>query len=496
MVACFYMPLIGIAVERARLNHLWGEPVGLTSADGALAAVSEEAEPFGIRMGQDANGAKALCQNLILLPYDRPAYEEAAHAIWDLFAIESSFVEPVSPEVCFVELPTPDAVERAQKLALDLAANVRIPVKAGLAHSKFVARKAAECGRRGDVGDDEKRKTENENAGCGKAQHLPHSPLTIPSGKEARFLARIPLDGVPGLDYKTHQKLSRLGVRTFGDVLKLPKRELTRQWKELGFLLYRLAKGEDFERVRPLWPPRRLERGIEFEDETSDETTVHESLRRCAESLARNLQQKREFCRTVTLRVRQVDESWQEESEKLAIPSDSVSALHASSLRLLRRIPLEQPLLGVMLRAGDLGAGSGLQLALLDENRHGAGLPHERNRSLEAALAFLRKRFGPGAVVTCRMMRQARRIGLWTYPLGHLLNEPVQVATDDRGRPVRYWRKGRPREVKRIHDRWKETEWFWGGMHEKTVYRVETDPSGLSELHSLHSHWRLSALSD
>src|SRR5688500_1294947 len=146
MIACFYMPQIGIAVERARLNHLWGEPVGLAAEDGSLAAVSDEAAPFGIKPGQDSGGAKALCRNLTVLPYDSAAYEEAAHCVWDLFAIESSFVEPVSPEICFVDLAGADAIGRAQKLAVDLAASVRIPVRIGLAHTKFVARKAAESG--------------------------------------------------------------------------------------------------------------------------------------------------------------------------------------------------------------------------------------------------------------------------------------------------------------------------------------------------------------
>jgi hypothetical protein len=248
--------------------------------------------------------------------------------------------------------------------------------------------------------------------------------------------------------------------------------------------------------VRAFWPPRRLEGHIEFEDETSDEPTVREALRRCAESIARTLARKREFCRSLTLQVRLADDSWMHEVEKLAIPSDSVLALHAASMRLLRRIPIDKPLLGVRLRAGDLGVGSGLQLALLDDSRYGTGLPHERKRSLGAALCFLRKRFGPGAVVTAAMMRQTRRIGLWTYPLGHLLNEPVQVATDVRGRPLRYWRRGRERNIKRIHDRWRETEWFWGGRHETTVYRVETDPSGFCELHTLGAQWRLRGLAD
>src|SRR5438270_10195902 len=124
-IACFYMPQLGIAVERARLNHLWGEPLGLALPDDSLAAVSDEAAIFGIRAGQTVSGARALCERLAILPYDLPAYEESARLLWDLFAIESSVVEPVSPELCYVELSGPDALERARKITEELTGKVR-----------------------------------------------------------------------------------------------------------------------------------------------------------------------------------------------------------------------------------------------------------------------------------------------------------------------------------------------------------------------------------
>src|SRR5437773_107322 len=116
-VACFSMPQIGIAVERGRLTHLWGESVALASPDDVLLAVSDETAPLGISVGQTAAGARSLSSKLIVLPYDRPAYEEAAEAVWDLFAIESSVVEPVSPEQCFVEMSGPDVPGRTERLA-------------------------------------------------------------------------------------------------------------------------------------------------------------------------------------------------------------------------------------------------------------------------------------------------------------------------------------------------------------------------------------------
>src|SRR5436190_10169620 len=120
------MPQAGIAVERNRFTHLWGEPVALVDDTGLVAALSDEAASTGIKIGQAASGAKAFCPNLVTLPYDLEAYSHASECIWNLFAIESSFVEPVTPELCYVELTGPHALEIARRLADELAARVRI----------------------------------------------------------------------------------------------------------------------------------------------------------------------------------------------------------------------------------------------------------------------------------------------------------------------------------------------------------------------------------
>jgi hypothetical protein len=156
--------------------------------------------------------------------------------------------------------------------------------------------------------------------------------------------------------------------------------------------------------------------------------------------------------------------------------------------------------------AGELGTGSAVPLALFGQGGSDDPLPHERQARLEATLAFLRRRFGGRVIVTGRLLTQARRIHLWTFPLGHLLDEPVRVATDHRGTPVRYWRQGRRRaatrryEVTHIQNRWRETRWAQEpggvGMTDTDVWRVETDPWGLSELHQLRCEWRVTGVLD
>lgn len=478
-VACFHMPQAGIAVERNRFTHLWGEPVALADDAGLIKALSDEASAAGIKTGQAASGAKAFCPQLITLPYDLEAYNQASECIWNLFAIESSFVEPISPELCYVELAGPKALEIARRLADELAARVRIPICVGLSKTKIAARQAALRGRDGDV-------------------------LVIKPGSESDFLSSVDLSNLSDPSYlsrKEIEMLERLGIRTLGDVRKLPPQAFRQRFRSTAQRLARYALGEDGEQVKPNWPPRSIEHGIEFEDETEMECVVDTAIRDCARALGDRLVRKHEYARSVTMQVLFADGTRHDQTEKPALPVGGFKAIYAAALRLLHRTRVEQPIRGLRLRLSGLGGGSAVQLALLDEKitpspNHPITLPHERANRLHAALRYLRGRYGPASIISLSLMRQAKRIDLWTYPLGRLLSEPIEVDTDEQGRPRSYSLRGRRREIIRIHDRWRETDWFWGALNEKTVYRVESDPGGVNELHRLGIEWRLEGAFD
>ena len=481
MTACFSLDQFGIAVERARLAHLVDAPVAL-AAGGRIVVVSEEAAQFGIRRELAESTARSLCPHLHLLPYDRPAYEEAARAIWDAIAVESSVVEPESPEICFAEITGTDILTRVENLAAAISRRISIPLQCGLARTKLLARRGA-------------------LESFGPDRRI----ITVPFGREAAALARVPIREIAQIDLKTRQRLDRHGVRTLGDVLKLPRAELRRKFKTVGHLLERLALGDDGDRVRPLWPPPSIEHAVtfgDFDEGVDDSASLHAAFRLCAGELARILKARKEFCRTVVLTIGLCDRSWLQSQERLAIPCHDSGELCRTAVRLWQRMRIDRPPREVRLKAGDLGIGSALQLSLLDRNDQAAGLPHERAERLEKVLAWLRGRYGVGAVIRLSMLNDARRTGLWTYALTHrFLHEPVDVAIDAQGMPVRYWRRTRrggiqKREVRQIQNLWRETAWFWGTRSTRTVYRVETDPAGLSELHEIGITWELGASAD
>src|SRR6185369_15005654 len=123
----------------------------------------------------------------------------------------------------------PKALEIARRLADELAARVRILVYVGLAKTKIASRQAALRGQAGEV-------------------------LVVGPGRESDFLSTVPLDLLL-LDRTERELLERLGIRTLGDVRKLPPQTFRRRFKSTALRLDRYALGEDGEHVRPDWPP-------------------------------------------------------------------------------------------------------------------------------------------------------------------------------------------------------------------------------------------------
>jgi DNA polymerase-4 len=473
VIACFYMPQIAIATERIRALSLWGRPVALVGENDALVCVSDEAAMAGVKPGQAVAGARALCRQLVVLPYDRTAYEQAAQVVWEALAVESSTVEPVAPEVCYVQFDGRDIVRRTRDLLQRLVAATRFSMQVGLAASKIVAYHTA---RQADV----------DTVHVMGEDRCPEE-----------ILKGVPLTSWVPLEEAQRRQLDRLGLRTFGDIAGLPEREMQRRLGSLATRLSRLAQGQDNDPVRAKWPPPKLCVQERLEYEVTDIAIIETALQRCAAELALRLRGRREFCRSLAVCLVLEDQNQLRQQERLADPLDLEAPLLRAARRLLVRMQpaIDRAVIGVVLEAGELGAGSGIQLELLD--LHSNALPHLRLRRLRATIGYLQQRLGPGCVVTAHTLWQARRIDLWTHPFCHQVRETVQVVTDAASAPVRFLRRrGEVYQIERVHRHWREAEWEWDRLVTHVVYRVETSPSGLYELRLTGCHWLLCGIAD
>nr|WP_245992528.1 hypothetical protein [Capsulimonas corticalis] len=477
------MEVIGIACERARLPHLIGQPIVLATADGAVRCASAEARSMGISKGLSTSTASALCQGLIVLPYDQASYAETAEAIWDVIAVETNSVEPINPELYYAEFDGPDIAGRVQHLARTIADKIGVPISVGLGSSKLVAHAAAMV------------KPQDRDAQV----HVE----VIEQSHEPYLLAQFPVDFLPGVDAKLIQRLGKLGVTTIGNIRKIPAPELERQVnKQMALKLRRLAIGEDSDPVKALWPQQKIEHRHVFDDEVRHDEIIAQALQACVVKIAFDLQRGGKYCRTVALTIKADDQSFVHENEHLYSPSHDAATLLRTANRLLARLWLQKPVVEISVAVTGIDAGGSVQLTLLDTANNSDSFAHERKISLEAEMRTLRKRYGPASVVTGSLLLKSSKLNLWTHALTKRRDERVRVSMDQYGRPLRYSRSGRSAydggryEIVRVIDQWRSSTWSWGKIAEVDAFRVMTEPHGTFELHKIGDEWRLRATAD
>ena len=96
------------------------------------------------------------------------------------------------------------------------------------------------------------------------AAGLPDSPTVVPPGGEHAFLAPLPLERLAP-EMETAATLERWGLRTIGDLARLPEGEVASRLGELGRALHASANGFDARPLEPYLPPPAFSEGTELE---------------------------------------------------------------------------------------------------------------------------------------------------------------------------------------------------------------------------------------
>lgn len=225
MIGCVRLPNLPIALARRDGPAPVDRPLILYAVERQRAVVYAASDDAGLAAGTPLRQARLRCPQATCLTADPECDRLAVTALARLLGSFSPRVALAegAPDVSL----TLDLGTIAPAQAIALAARLRERIRAelgllpaiGLASAPLVARHAA------------------IRAGAGLA-------ALIPPGAEAAFLAPQPIGSLP-LDAAILGRLDRLGLRTVGDVARLPIDALQAQFGGTGTRLYQLARGID-----------------------------------------------------------------------------------------------------------------------------------------------------------------------------------------------------------------------------------------------------------
>jgi DNA polymerase-4 len=364
------------SVELRRRPELVGRPVvvgGLGSRAVVLSA-TYEARRFGVHSAMPMMRARRLCPQAVVIAPDPAAYAAASDAVMELFRWVTPAVEPLSLDEAFLDVS--GAVRRlgspaqiGELIRARVADEQRLTCSVGVAATKFVAKLASTTAK-------------------------PDGLLIVPVDRVVDFLHPLPVSALWGVGERTEEQLTRLGLRTVGDIARVPVSTLQRMLgPAAGAHLAALAWGRDERTVVADVPDRSVGAEETFPRDVDDPAVVRRELLRLAERTAARLRATGQVARTVSIKVRFADFSTLTRARTLPESTDVAHEIFTIAGMLYDALGLERArirLVGVRAEGLTLTAATPRQLDLDDR----LGGWAEAERAVDRATA----RFGPDAV--------------------------------------------------------------------------------------------------
>jgi DNA polymerase-4 len=357
------------SVEQRDRPELRGRPVIVgaePSGRGVVSAASYEARVYGVRSAMPISKAARLCPHGAFLPVDMEKYQRVSVEIMAILDGFSPLVEPVSVDEAFVDLTGTESLfgpplEATRAVKARIREETDLTASAGLAPNKFLAKIASDLEK-------------------------PDGLVVVPAGREAAFLAPLPIGRLWGVGKVMAEALSGLGIVTIGQLQAMPRDVLVRRFGTHGAGLHDLAFGRDERPVEPHTAPKSMGAEETFEADCRDRARLAAVLRAQAERVARELRAEGLAAARLTLKLRFTDFHTITRAVT-ADPTQDGLELYRRAHTLLERETLDQPIRLIGLSASMLGPGAAGQLSLLDPD----ALRRER---LARVVDGLGKRFG------------------------------------------------------------------------------------------------------
>lgn len=430
-----------------RLEGAWVTAAGLAGRVAAVTAgdvvvdLSAGARRAGLRPGMRARAARRLVPGLILVGRDELDPLAALEPFYRLLYRWTPWIEPVVDGLGALAgfSPVQDATGLARHLVAGGAARWGHRLVIGAGRGRLVARLAAHAAEAGWA-----RWLEPENwrplalpglpggqrenparAGDGQRRHrrppggeegLAVVGGEVPAGREAAFLAPLPVAALRDVPPAMRRHLARLGLRRLGDIAEAPLEVIARAAGPLAPALRAWCRGDDRRPLVPGYPPPEVAVSAGVPPELAGEALARwwvERLPGLARQLAAELQRRLLVGRVVVL----AGETAAVRRQLAAATADA-GRLERAALGLYERLREREPCparLRLAVTGLDAPPGQLDLTAWLPAAGQGGGPAPRRAEALQSLLADLGRRY-PGRVRWGRdwpASRRERQLAFW-----------------------------------------------------------------------------------
>lgn len=349
---------------------------GRSGERGVIASCSYPARKKGVHSAMPTSQALRLCPDLILVSGRHGRYGEKSDRVMEILRRVTPLMEQVSIDEAFLDVS--DLQQDPELIARELQATVAVetglPCSLGVATNKLVAKIATDTGK-----------------ARSKGNTYPRAILVVPPGREAEFLAPLPVKAMWGVGPKMEESLRKLGIHTIGDLAAIPEKSLIQKYGKYGSDLFKHAQGIDDSPVVVEHEVKSISQETTFDRDSADLNFLRQTLRGLSAQVGYRLRQAGVCGGVIRIKLRWSDFSTHTRQISIDPPTDQDGVIYNTAQELFMSIWEH----GRPVRL--LGVG----VANLTDKVHQMTLwetPNEKERKLLTALDDLREKYGRNAI--------------------------------------------------------------------------------------------------
>lgn len=295
---------------------------GRTEDSGAVATANYRAREFGIKSGMPIVSAKKRLQGLdaAIIRMQREKYEAVSERVIRLVEERVDVLEQTGIDEAFFDLTGSSGGDfgRARETGAQIKESVMksegLTCSVGIGQSKVVAKVASDFEK-------------------------PDGLTVVAPAATSSFLGPLPVTKLYGVGPKAAEALAALGVKTVGELWRIPAQDLEAKFgrKQAAYLLA-AATGSDDEPVSPRGEPTQLSRIITLKQNTRDAEVAFEQLTAAIEDVHRRLGSRGASFRTISAIAILTDLTVKTKSKTFEAPLSDLTAMRTATLDLLKEL--------------------------------------------------------------------------------------------------------------------------------------------------------------
>ena len=299
-----------VSVEQVFAPSLRCKPVvvgGDPNGRGVVACASYEARAYGLKSGMPLARAHRLCPHAIFLVGNFHRYSDASARFMAILNEFTPDIEPLGLDEAYLDLSGFESIygtarETALRIKRRIKEELGITASVGISGSKVVAKVASDLSK-------------------------PDGLIEVATGQEKSFLAPLPVARLPRVGAKGETALQKMGIKTIGELGRLPLFFMKHTFGVWGEVLHRYANGMDNSKVETVQGlSRSISRSTTFTRDTLDRGFLRAMLHYLSERVGSELRAEGRQSRCITLKLRYTDFETITRSHKLkqAVDTDNV----------------------------------------------------------------------------------------------------------------------------------------------------------------------------